>query len=1066
MEPPPKPTKPPVKPAKPTMPQMPPRPTKPGDRPLPNPSKTGGSPSRRSFRAPKINKNDESLSVSAITDQKLPPLPGASGNKPLPLARPKLPELKPPLNISTQDPVLNRSVSSIDLPSPRKKDLPTFKPPHPPTKTNSGNIVHKPTPIPGRRELPTPGNRELISPRRELPTPEQKEPTVPSIPIRREVPVRPTKEIVSPRREVPTLPIKTPSLKELPPRREVPTPPTKEIVSPRRAVPTPPPKENSDNSLTPPTKQAPTPPAKKSPAVPPKSKQTPPPKPGPKPSVPAKPSIPDKPLIKSNTGSLSSDPSKKRVSSRPDLENVLQLRLSGNNGPPSGPPATPPDGPPQEPCPTPPESKRKSKLLRPKSSKKKASKVYGTLPRLGSKEKKGKDKDKDSKDNEPPNLEVSATPTISDPVDTPVSETAGKWKRGAEAEAILKLLSETAESMKEEEKKASSSDRPSQPLQIVPDAIDAESIMKILGLEEPGIQLPKHKEGDEKALDPTSELQLTERNFIADLGLLHQTFVKPCRENHVLPSSVIDSISLNLERLISLHREFYKNFLVDSSMKGITTTFTDDIIFELERLYTVYMGHYESALALFYEKRDSTANFRKYLKQREEMTDKSIPNLLVTPVQRVCKYELMLASIKKSVLKQAEDPNDKQLLSDAEALQKTIDALNEALVNVDRRRAAADNWDKITHLESSLQLSEPISKMGRIIILDTDTSIKLREQEHVFKIVLFNDLLIRTKQLKKNSKARLLDSIPLSQIQVIDIKKPTPPSKPGEPERYSFYLVPLDPLLDLWTVHFNDLDTKTKWFNELQEKTQSLTRFAEDFGIPNDKKETILAADGGKWPQEFVEACRLYITENYLCILWKLFGIVERELVPFNYVTSVQRTTFGKEPAIKLLVSNWKQDYTFTNLQNIDNIESILKERLQAAKSANTKSALRRTYVQQEQNPFILTPYEWKSIWKHGKTCSFTPKQEIIREHEKCRSLFELKRGTVRVHSNPPKIISTSGTIFGIAGFLNTGYGPVTITAEGDVTVVELQKEALVGNCDGDMLMKFFATLAKNIATE
>merc|ERR1712137_323565 len=141
----------------------------------------------------------------------------------------------------------------------------------------------------------------------------------------------------------------------------------------------------------------------------------------------------------------------------------------------------------------------------------------------------------------------------------PAPEESVKWKRGAEAEAILKLLSETKDAMDAEAAGHASAEGSSAPP--APEMVDAEAIMKTLGPEEPGIKLPeKAHNGDEKALDPVSELQLTERNFIADLGLLNETFIKPIRTNHILPDSTVDDMALNLDRLISLHRDFTRVF--------------------------------------------------------------------------------------------------------------------------------------------------------------------------------------------------------------------------------------------------------------------------------------------------------------------------------------------------------------------------------------------------------------------------------------------------------------------------------------------------------------------------
>ena len=830
----------------------------------------------------------------------------------------------------------------------------------------------------------------------------------------------------------------------------------------------------------------------------------------PKPVVPpARPKVtlPQQETTTSTTSSINS--SSKRVSVRnPGLENVLSLRLSSGQSSSSNLQGPPPSAPP-----APPETssgdkdKKKSKLLRPvkkaAKNKNKPSQMFGTLPRL-----MGKDTSKDKKEStaEPPPLESSSSAisftkrqSVSNALEsashhdssngsshssntnnnTDDSSTT-KWKRGAEAEAILKLISESKDISN------TGTNSGNAPITAPPEALDAEAIMKILGLEEPGIKLPKHNEGGEKALDPISELQLTERNFIADLGLLNETFVKPVRSNNILSSSIIEAISINLERLISLHRELYKNFLTDSSLLGIATTFSDSLITELERLYTVYMGHYESSLALFHEKRDSLSQFRKYLKQREEITDKSVPNLLVTPVQRVCKYELMLAQIKKTVLKNSPDKNDLKLQEHADLLQKKIDQLNVALQNVDRRRAAADNWDKINQLEKGLLLSESLSKVGRVILLTTETTVRVGDEEKMFKLVLFNDQLIRTK-ISKKSRARLLDSIPLNQLQIINITQDhhsnlqnnfanssSSTSKPSSSssssgdssERFSFYIIPTDPRIPIWTVHFNSENTKNQWMESLSSRVLSFERFCESWGIRKSSNECLIAADGARWPQEYVNDCRLFITSNHLCILWKMFGIEERELVPLHVLTHVQQTTFGKEKALRINATNWKQDYTFTSLQLLDHTEPVLSQLIQKLSSSPQRLKVSRSEtICHTNNPFLLSPIEWNSVWADAQTISFQPNEVIIDDKQTHNFLYQLLSGEVIIKATPPIHISAKGSIFGATNFFEES-SPNFQTCSGTspTTVLQLKRDSLVASCDANYLMKFFATLAKNLA--
>ena len=763
--------------------------------------------------------------------------------------------------------------------------------------------------------------------------------------------------------------------------------------------------------------------------------------------------------------------------------------------------------------------KTRSKLSRPTTKKpKKKSLVYGTLPRLmgGGSDDKEKEKKLPSNGSSVGNLGVTPSlrskkrsgthdnpitpPSLEPSVPTspaPVSEptTAGKWKRGAEAEAILKLLSETKELLPQAQSSAASDTTSAVLTPTVIQYVDASAIMKILGLEEPGIKLPeKHNDGDEKALDPISELKLTERNFIADLGLLNETFVKPVRSNHILPSSTVDLMELNLDRLISLHRELYKNILQDCSLKGITKTFNSKFISELERIYTVYMGHYERAIQVFYDKRDTVAQFRKFLKQREEqVTDKSIPNLLVIPVQRVCKYELMLASINKTTMKPPEARKDKKLKKYSKKLTQKIEELNIALQNIDKKRAAADSYDKIIELESNILCPEPLAKSGRTIVGQIDTPIKIKDQEQVFKLVLFNDILIRTKLFKKTKKARLIDSIPLHHLQVVDYSVIPPiASAPTslnssliDQNRLSFQLININSRIDSWTVFFNTEDEKKTWFNYLNDRCLSVKQFMEDWQLP--KSEKLLLIDSGRWPQEYVNECRIFITTSYICILWKSFGEINREKIQISSINSCQIIGTGKERGIKCnftFSTNWKQDYTFTALQFVDLVEHLINKVLQQPKttqSLTSSSGATRTAssgITMCNTPF-LSKREWKKIWKLGETCNY-PVDTVIIEYPSITSssssvslssrgagtLFQLVSGSIKILKSGTQnevILSEQRKLFGISNFFGSPAQFDRVIASSDAVVLKLHRDVIMRQVN-DVQAKFFTFLASQLA--
>lgn len=124
---------------------------------------------------------------------------------------------------------------------------------------------------------------------------------------------------------------------------------------------------------------------------------------------------------------------------------------------------------------------------------------------------------------------------------------------------------------------------------------------------------------------------------------------------------------------------------IDNSISGIAAVFSNDIIQYMSKVYTTYLGYYENALAVFYSTRDHSEKFRKFLNRLSSESpvfkDKSLNNLLVTPMQRVCKYELLLKNV---ISQEKKRPNPDQ--ASIKTLKKIMNELNITLQRIDKRR--------------------------------------------------------------------------------------------------------------------------------------------------------------------------------------------------------------------------------------------------------------------------------------------------------------------------------------------------------------------------------------------
>ena len=145
--------------------------------------------------------------------------------------------------------------------------------------------------------------------------------------------------------------------------------------------------------------------------------------------------------------------------------------------------------------------------------------------------------------------------------------------------------------------------------------------------------------------------------------------------------------------------------------------------------------------------REYNAQFTKFVEAQQKIPELRNLNLgayLIMPIQRLCKYPLLLREMLKCT---PEDDEDRPLLERAlDAVSQTAKDVNEKSRDFESRRAVAQVQDEIEGGDA-LALLQPTRKFLREG--DFNVYIQAKKKWRVRRIVLFNDLLLVTKRTKK-----------------------------------------------------------------------------------------------------------------------------------------------------------------------------------------------------------------------------------------------------------------------------------------------------------------------------
>ncbi|OQR66383.1 fyve, partial [Tropilaelaps mercedesae] len=166
------------------------------------------------------------------------------------------------------------------------------------------------------------------------------------------------------------------------------------------------------------------------------------------------------------------------------------------------------------------------------------------------------------------------------------------------------------------------------------------------------------------------ELLTTERTYVTILTLLDQVFhFRVDQENRAAPmfsQEVITQMFSNLKSLYKLHNDFVLPKLEERLQNWEQKPGIGDLMRELApflKMYTEYVKNYDTAMhliATWYQKQPRFAAIMDYVHSLPECGKLQVSHHMLTPVQRIPRYELLLKEYLKKLPEDSPDRDDTQ----------------------------------------------------------------------------------------------------------------------------------------------------------------------------------------------------------------------------------------------------------------------------------------------------------------------------------------------------------------------------------------------------------------------
>ncbi|XP_076681020.1 rac guanine nucleotide exchange factor JJ isoform X2 [Andrena cerasifolii] len=155
----------------------------------------------------------------------------------------------------------------------------------------------------------------------------------------------------------------------------------------------------------------------------------------------------------------------------------------------------------------------------------------------------------------------------------------------------------------------------------------------------------KHFEEKQKNLRSRAvqEILTTEVTYLRQLEILMEFFIQPMFKKKLLDHILLSTLSENIKTLYNVSGELVKELKQDP--QNISGAFHK--LAPFFKLYSVYAYDYEQVLSLLQTKQENDFVLKSFISRQESRPEvgRKLPSLLITPIQRVPRYKLLLQEV-------------------------------------------------------------------------------------------------------------------------------------------------------------------------------------------------------------------------------------------------------------------------------------------------------------------------------------------------------------------------------------------------------------------------------------
>lgn len=338
-----------------------------------------------------------------------------------------------------------------------------------------------------------------------------------------------------------------------------------------------------------------------------------------------------------------------------------------------------------------------------------------------------------------------------------------------------------------------------------------------------------------------AEMLDTEQQYVADLDKL-QNYAEELRIDQIISPEAHRAIFSNLDELVDFQRRFLMRMeekLTRAALKDVRESYkvnVAELFTSNEKAFAVY----ETFCPNSQHATDTVAiELPNLMRKARVMEPKAVLNsYLLKPIQRICKYPLLIRELLKQSAPDAPDRRD---------LEEAFNTVNRITLKVNEHKRRAEMALALDELSSSLKDWKGLDRkdLGDLHLKDTATII-MGDNSKELDLFLFDKVLLMcglSKSLMSGKKNQLVIRGHIFISQIISV---TPISSSGE--TFGFKMTYRSVEIEYCRIEFKMEEKMRTWMNKMQplieaaKKRNIIESAATVGGVKERRRKSLLAA--------------------------------------------------------------------------------------------------------------------------------------------------------------------------------------------------------------------------------